>query len=69
MCFRKAAGVVRWHRFAACVSLRELSLLQGLAKVQIGTRSGTAVLEWASSHSRFAAKMEFHTSHLGAFYD
>ncbi len=53
MCFRKAADVVRWHRFAACVSLRELSLLQGLAKVQI------------VSHSRFAAKMDLNTSHLG----
>ncbi len=32
---------------------RVVHLLQGLAKVQI------------VSHSRFAAKMEFHTSHLG----
>ncbi len=51
MCFRKAAGVV--------------PLLQGLTKVQIGTRAGTAVPAWASSHSRFAAEMDFDTRHLG----
>jgi hypothetical protein len=55
MCFRKAAGVV--------------PLLQGFTKVQIGTRSGTAVPEWASSHSRFAAKMDFDTSHLALNVD
>ncbi len=66
MRFRKAAGVVRWHRFAACVSLRELSLLQGLTKVRIGIRSGASVPEWAFSHSRFAAKTDLDTSHLVA---
>ncbi len=51
MCVRKAAGVV--------------SLLQRLTKVQIGTRFGTVVPEWASSHSQFAAKMDFPACLLG----
>ncbi len=54
MCVRKAEVVVRWHCFAACVSLWEVSLLQGFTEVQI------------ASNSRFAAKTDFPAGLLEA---